>query len=49
MAKEIITVHVRLEAEAFRRFAERMYPLLDGQEQPEARPVPLQNLWQTVN
>ena len=32
-----------------RRFAERMYPLLDGQEQPEARPVPLQNLWQTVN
>ena len=38
-----------LAAEAFRRFAERMYPLLDGQEQPEARPVPLQNLWQTVN
>ena len=38
-----------LAAEAFRRFAERMYPLLDGQDQPEARPVPLQNLWQTVN
>ena len=38
-----------LAAETFRAFAERMYPLLDGQEQPEARPVPLQNLWQTVN
>lgn len=38
-----------LAAEAFRRFAERMYPLLDGQEQPEGRPVPLKNLWQTVN
>ena len=38
-----------LAAEAFRRFAERMYPLLDGQEQPEGQPVPLKNLWQTVN
>ena len=38
-----------LAAETFRAFAERMYPLLDGQEQPTAHPVPLKNLWQTVN
>lgn len=38
-----------LAAETFRAFAKRMYPLLDGQEQPKAQPVPLKNLWQTVN
>ena len=40
---------VRMAAETFRAFAERMYPLLDGQKQPTAHPVPLKNLWQTVN
>ena len=42
-------IHNGTAQRELRRFAERMYPLLDGQEQPEARPVPLQNLWQTVN
>lgn len=35
-----------LVAEAFRAFAQRMYPMLDGQIAPAAASVQLENIWQ---